>query len=119
MANHARSIARDYFQHWTEGRFADAIALLHPALVVEVPINAYSTREDFGQALAAFGAMVERTEMLSELGDASEAMQLYDLHATGLGTIRVAEHFTVKDAKIVRLRQIHDTAPMRAAGLGA
>jgi hypothetical protein len=29
----------------------------------------------------------------------------------------VAEHFTVTAGKIARLRQIHDTAAVRAAGL--
>jgi hypothetical protein len=35
-----------------------------------------------------------------------------------LGDLRVAEHFTIADGMIVKLRQIHDTAPVRAAGLG-
>jgi len=46
-------------------------------------------------------------------------MLLYDLAAGPVGTLRVAEHFTVADGKIVRIRQIHDTVPVRAAGLGS
>jgi hypothetical protein len=30
--------------------------------------------------------------------------------------MRVAEHFTVAEEKITRIRQIHDTAAIRAAG---
>jgi hypothetical protein len=30
--------------------------------------------------------------------------------------MRIAEHFTVNDGRIVRLRQVHDTAHLRAAG---
>jgi hypothetical protein len=41
---------------------------------------------------------------------------LYDMDVPGLGTLRVAEHFTVEDDKITRIRQIHDTAALRAAG---
>ena len=119
MAHDARSIAHAYFRRWTEQRFEDAIALLDASLVVEVPINDYPTRESFGQALAGFGAIVERVEMLSELGDDEEAMQLYDMQVAGLGTMRIAEHFTVRDGKIVRLRQVHDTASLRAAGFGS
>jgi hypothetical protein len=52
------------------------------------------------------------------MGHDNEAMLLYDMQADGLGQLRVAEHFTVADGKIVKLRQIHDTAPVRAAGLG-
>jgi ketosteroid isomerase-like protein len=118
MAYDARSIAHAYFQHWTEGRFDDAIALFAEALTVEVPINTYPTRESFAQALVGFGALVSRAEILVELGDHTEAIQLYDMEVTGLGSMRVAEHFTVHDGKIVRLRQIHDTAALRAAGYG-
>jgi hypothetical protein len=46
-----------------------------------------------------------------------EEMLLYDLDAERVGTLRVAEHFTVADGKITRIRQIHDTAAIRAAGL--
>ena len=30
--------------------------------------------------------------------------------------IRIAEHFTVAEGQITRIRQIHDTAALRAAG---
>lgn len=114
MSNNPQSIAHTYFQHWTERRFDQAVSLLDPSLIVEVPINDYPTRESFAEALAGFGALVERVELLSELGGEGEAIQLYDLHVAGLGLLRVVEHFTVRDGKIVRLRQVHDTAPMLA-----
>ncbi len=44
-------------------------------------------------------------------------MLLYDLEAQRLGRLRVAEHFTVDCGKITRIRQIHDTTAVRAAGL--
>jgi hypothetical protein len=44
-------------------------------------------------------------------------MLLYDLEAGPVGTLRVAEHFTVECGKITRIRQIHDTAAVRGAGL--
>jgi ketosteroid isomerase-like protein len=112
----ARSIADSYYQAWTGKRFDDAVSLLAPDLKVEVPINDYPTRDSFAQALAAFGGMAERVELLAELGEGPEAMLLYEMVVPPLGTLRVAEHFTVRGGKIVRLRQIHDTAPIRAAG---
>jgi hypothetical protein len=114
--NDARSIAGNYHRAWTNKRFEDAAALLAPDLQVEVPINSYPTRESFAQALTAFGGMAEHVELLAEFGDGSEAMLLYDMVVPPLGTLRVAEHFTVHGGKIARLRQIHDTAPVRAAG---
>jgi hypothetical protein len=32
------------------------------------------------------------------------------------GSFRVAEHFTVEDGLIIRIRQIHDTYAIRKAG---
>jgi hypothetical protein len=114
----ARAVATAYHHGWTTGRFDEAIALLAPDLEVEVPINDYPTRESFARALVDFGRMVERADMLGALADGDEAMLLYDMHVKGIGVLRIAEQFTVRGGKIVRLRQIHDTAPIRAAGLG-
>ncbi len=115
-AENALAVVRAYHDSWTSGRFDDAAALLAPELKVEVPINEYPTRESFAEALASFGAMTSRVTLLSELGHADEAMLLYDMHVEGLERLRVAEHFTVVDRHITRLRQIHDTATLREAG---
>jgi uncharacterized protein YndB with AHSA1/START domain len=105
-----------YHQAWTTKRFDDAIALLSPSLQVEVPINNYATPEAFAEALVRFGGEVASVEILSELAGGDEAMILYDMEVPGLGVIRIVEHFTIGNGKIVRLRQIHDTVPMRAGG---
>jgi len=43
----------------------------------------------------------------------ADAALLADELVNGLGPMRIAEHFTVRDGKIVRLRQVHDTAMLR------
>ena len=112
-----RAVASAYHHAWTTKRFDDAIALLSSDLVVEVPVNHYPDRASFSEALIGFGSIVERVDLLAELAGGEEAMVLYDMTVSGLGTIRVAEHFTVLNGQIVRLRQIHDTVAIRAAGL--
>lgn len=114
--NGARSVVRAYHDAWTEGEFETAVGLLAPDLKVEVPVNDYPTTESFGTALTAFGGLVTHVALLSELYGDGEAMLLYDMDVPGLGTLRVAEHFTVADGRITRIRQIHDTVAMRAAG---
>jgi hypothetical protein len=111
------SIARRYHEGWTSKNYEQALELLAPTLKVEVPINAYPTGESFGQALQAFAEFVSSVHVLSEMSTGDEAMLLYDMQVKGLGELRVVEHFTVAGEQIVRLRQIHDTAPVRAAGL--
>jgi ketosteroid isomerase-like protein len=110
-------IVRAYHDAWTAKDFAAASALLADNLEVEVPVNEYPTAGSFAAALASFGATVTDVELLAAMSDGDEAMLLYDLAAGPVGTLRVAEHFTVAGGKIVRLRQVHDTAPVRAAGL--
>ena len=62
--------------------------------------------------------MVSNVELLAAMSDGNEAMLLCTtLEAGPVGRLRVAEHFTVEDSKITRIRQIHDTAAVRAAGL--
>ena len=112
------AVVRAYHRSWTSKKFEDAIRLLAQNLAVEVPINDYPTTESFAKALAGFGGMVKRVALLAEFAKDHEAMLLYDLDVDRLGTLRVAEHFTVDDGRITRIRQIHDTAAVRAAGLG-
>jgi ketosteroid isomerase-like protein len=112
-------IIRAYHDAWTTRDFPRAAALLADTLVVEVPVNHYPTAESFAAALASFGSMVTEVSLLAAMSDGNEAMLLYDLVAEPLGTLRVAEHFTVDDGRITRIRQIHDTMAVRAAGLAA
>jgi hypothetical protein len=112
------SLVRRYHEGWSHGNYDQSVNLLDPTLTVEVPINDYPTAESFANALRGFAELVSGVDLLCELANDNEAMLLYDMHVTGLGPLRVAEHFTLADGKIVRLRQIHDTAPVRAAGLG-
>jgi uncharacterized protein YndB with AHSA1/START domain len=113
MPTTSKSIASAYHEAWTEKRFASAIDLLAPTLHVEVPINDYPTKDSFADALQSFGRRVGSVTVLSEMAADDEAMILYDMDVEGLGTMRVVEHFTVANGKIVRLRQIHDTAALR------
>ena len=110
MRDHALAIARAYHDAWTAGDFATAIGLLSDDLQVEVPINDYPTTNSFAAALVSFGRQVQSVVLLSDMADGNQAMLLYDMDVVGLGTMRIVEHFTVADGKIVRLRQIHDTA---------
>ncbi len=111
-----RSVVRAYHDGWASGDFERATALLADGLDVEVPVNDYPTAASFAEALTAFGSMTRSVELLAEMTDGDEAMLLYDMDVEGLGPLRVAEHFTVAGAKIQRIRQIHDTAALRAAG---
>jgi ketosteroid isomerase-like protein len=110
------TIARVYHDAWTAKDFDRASALLADNFAVEVPVNHYPSAASFAAALRAFGSMTRGVELLSAMSAGDEAMLLYDMDVEGLGVMRVVEHFTIRNGKIARLRQIHDTAALRAAG---
>lgn len=112
-------IVRSYHDAWSTRRFDDAVGLLSESLEVEVPVNDYPTRASFAQALTLFGGMVEGVRLLSALAEGEEAMLLYDMRVASIGSLRIAEHFIVEGELIVRIRQVHDTLAIRAAGLGS
>jgi ketosteroid isomerase-like protein len=109
-------IIRAYYDAWTSRDFDRAVSLLGQELTVEVPVNEYPTTASFAAALKNFGSVTTSAELLAAMSAGEEGMLLYDMDVQGLGTLRVAEHFTVDDGKITRIRQIHDTAALRAAG---
>jgi hypothetical protein len=112
-------VVRAYHRGWTSKTFDQAISLLSPTLTVEVPVNDYPTTESFAKALVEFASLVTDVRLLAEMSHGDQAMLLYDMDVKGLGTMRVAEHFTVADGRITMLRQIHDTAAVRAAGFAS
>lgn len=116
-AQRTAAVVRAYYDAWTSKEFDQAAALLAPDLTVEVPVNDYPGPGPFAAALENFGSLATKTQLLAEMSANEEGMLLYDMDVRGLGTLRIAEHFTVADGKITRIRQIHDTAALRAAGL--
>jgi hypothetical protein len=110
------SVIRAYRDSWTTGDFGTAVSLLADGLIVEAPVNEYPTAGSFAAALKAFGSLASSVELHAATSDGDDAMLLYDMDVAGLGTLRVAEHFTLRDGKIARIRQIHDTAALREAG---
>lgn len=120
MSTHdTAAIIRAYHDAWTAKDFDHAVALLADGLTVEVPVNDCPTTDSFAATLKSFGSMTTKADLLAVMSDGEEGMLLYDMDVQGLGTLRVAEHFTVADGKITGIRQIHDTAALRAAGFVA
>jgi hypothetical protein len=115
-AEETLEIARAYHRAWTTKDVAAAAALLSDDLRTDLPVNAYAGKQEFVEAIGGFGELVVRAELLSECATGSEAVLIYDLEMPPLGTLRIAEQCIVVDGVITYIRQVHDTATMRAAG---
>ncbi|MDB4957178.1 MAG: hypothetical protein JWO36_4747 [Myxococcales bacterium] len=116
--NNGLLVARAYHRAWSTRDHASAGPLLSDDLRVEVPINSYAGKADFLEAVRRTAEMTSTVELLAALGSDDEALLLYDM-TLPIGRLRVAEHFTVNDGRIQRIRQVHDTAALRAAGFGS
>lgn len=111
----ALTIARAYHDAWWGGDFDAAGNLLAGDVAIEVPINAYNGKADFLDAVRSTRTMATNLDLFTALGDEHDAVLVYDM-TLPIGDLRVAEHFVVDGGRIVRIRQIHDTAALRAAG---
>jgi hypothetical protein len=110
----ALDVARAYHAAWTRRDFDTARRYLAADLDTDVPINTYTGGDDFAAAVASFGGLAERVDLLAEFGSGEQALLLYDMHTQPFGRLRVAEHFTVEGGLIRRIRRVHDTAALRS-----
>ena len=113
-ARSSLNLALAYHDAWTSGRLDAAAGLIDERVVIEVPINDYSTKASFIDAVGRTRRMMSGVGMLSTLGGTDEAVLIYDM-SLPFGEMRVAEHFTLARGRITRLRQIHDTHSLRRA----
>jgi len=113
----ALTVARTYHRAWNSGDFVEAGNCLSDMLRVEMPISSYPGKIDFLNAVQLTREMASRVELLADFGHDDEALLLYDM-TLPMGELRVAEHFVISDGQITLIRQVHDTATLRAAGFG-
>lgn len=112
----ALDVARAYHAAWTHRDFDVARGYLAENLSTEVPLNSHAGRDDFAEAVARFGALADRVDLLAEFGHGDQALLLYDMYTQPVGLLRIAEHFTVDNGQIRRIRRVHDTVSLRSAG---
>lgn len=112
----ALSVARSYHRAWTGCNFDEADRYLSDDLETDVPINTYASKADWLEAVRGTRQITSNVHLLAEFGNDDEALLLYDMLLDPIGDLRVAEHFVVADGRIVKIRHVHDTAALRAAG---
>lgn len=112
----ALAVARAYHRAWTGGDFDEAGRYLAEGLETDVPINTYRSKAEWLRAVQGTGQAASSVHLLAEFGTRDEALLLYDMRLDPIGDLRVAEHFVVADGRIVKIRHVHDTAALRAAG---
>lgn len=114
----ALTVARAYHLAWERGEFEAAEQLLADDLVVEVPINSYDSKTSFMTAARMTREMATKVTTFADFGGERDALLLYDMQLP-IGPLRIAEYFEVSEGGLIqRIVHVHDTAALRAAGMG-
>lgn len=111
-----QSIALKYFNAWHRNDFAKASSFLSEEITFEMPINSYTSKAEFLQAVQFTVAAAQEIILLTHLGNGEEEVLIYNLKLAGLAPLQICEHFKVRDNKITFIRHIHDTHELRNAG---
>ena len=110
------TIALEYFKAWGSKEFDKAADCLSENISFEMPINSYTDKQAFVEAVKFTGAAASDIKLLAEFGNENEALLLYDMVLNLIGNMRIAEHFKISNGKITMIRHVHDTAQLRKAG---
>lgn len=112
----ALSVALNYFNAWCRNDFEKASSFLSEEIAFEMPINNYTSKAEFLQAVQFTVGAAQEVILLTHLGNEDEAALIYTLKLTGLTPLQICEYFKVRDGKITFIRHIHDTHELRNAG---
>jgi len=111
------AVARAYHEAWRRRDYVAAWQLLSDELTIDVPINSYDAKAAFAEAAQRTREMTSSVNDIAEFGDEGEAVLIYEM-SLPIGDLRIAEYFVVEGGHITRIAHIHDTAALRAAGVG-
>jgi hypothetical protein len=114
----ALQVAREYHRAWERRDFEFAERLLSDDLAIDVPINRYDSKAAFMEAAVMTREMASGVTSFADFGGEHDAVLLYDMELP-IGSLRVAEYFGVSERGLInRIVHVHDTAALRAAGMG-
>jgi hypothetical protein len=111
----ALSVALAYYHAWTGKDVDRAMTYVADGVVCEAPAGRIEGVEALRQFMAPFARMLSGSELIAAFGDDETALLLYNPHTTLVQDAPSAEHFTVKDGKIVHDLLVFDRTPFDAA----
>ena len=111
----ALSVALAYYHAWTGKDVDRAMTYVADGVVCEAPAGRIEGVEALRQFMAPFAGMLRDSELIAAFGDDETALLLYNPHTTLVQDAPSAEHFTVKDGKIVHDLLVFDRTPFDAA----
>ncbi|WP_161606404.1 nuclear transport factor 2 family protein [Microlunatus speluncae] len=83
-------------------------------IVFESPRMQLTGRDQVLAAIGEFTGVVDSVKITGSYGDARSAVVVYEIRTGPFGTIRAADHVSVRDGKITTDTLIFDTAALKA-----
>ena len=107
-----RRVVRAYHEAYRRGQVGDAVAQLGEPFRFKSPMMAFDAIRQHAAALERFVPLITDIAMISELYGDGEATLIYNLHTSlPIGVQSNAEHFRVRDGRIVEILIIFDATP--------
>ncbi|GAB3752115.1 nuclear transport factor 2 family protein [Microlunatus parietis] len=82
-------------------------------IVFESPRVKITGAPDVAEAMGQFAQAVASIDIIAAYGDDEHAVIMYDMQTGPFGTIRAADHFVVRDGKIISDQLVFDTYELR------
>jgi len=79
------------------------------------PMAQADGREAYLEAIGGFAPLVTDIDVIAVVGDEQQAMMLYDMTTGPFGTLRAANHFQIRDGRIIADKLVFDTHKVREA----
>jgi ketosteroid isomerase-like protein len=97
---------------WARNDMDTVVTLLAQDVSFESPQHRLAGRDAVAAAMGEFAQVVTGIDLLVATATGAEVIVMYDMHTAPFGTLRVAEHFTVRDGLIAADQLVFDTAPL-------
>jgi limonene-1,2-epoxide hydrolase len=94
-------IATSFLQAWADGDMDAASRLLGDDVQFEGPMQTARGRDEVAAAMGDFGKLVSGITLIATAGDAERVLVMCDMHTQPFGTLRAAEHYVIRDGRII------------------
>ncbi|MFC0624166.1 nuclear transport factor 2 family protein [Kribbella deserti] len=106
-------VALDFLAAFAAQDEAGMAGLLDADVIFESPRITLTGAGAVGEAIGGFARAVQSVTVIAAYGDDEHAVVMYDMDAGPLGTIRAADHFVVRDGRVVSDQLVFDTHALR------
>ncbi|MEW2354307.1 nuclear transport factor 2 family protein [Spirillospora sp. NPDC029432] len=111
----AAEVATAFIKAFGAGDMVTVAECLADDVVFESPRVRAEGIDAVTAVIGEFTRIVEGVDVIAALGDAGQAMVIYNMRTVPFGTLRVVDHLVLRDGKIISDVVVFDTYEIRKA----